>query len=304
MVTCACWRAKALRAWRRAGACCRRASRSRCGASGGSCARLPSATLKRGVVLPHSAARRSLAVASVLRARFVSSFTLASKTVARVASTGDALPAVTRRAVTAVARAASACALSASCCASCAASTSTKAPATSARVSACCCARAASARCWPDSAAALRAARLPPSSISWFSCMVVLRLARRVSSTSVCSSGLGRARACCRAPPCAASSWRAADRVGLASCASAMAAGRLKGPAGSCTACALAHRAASSNNENRCIEYSSKVEIRRDAQPCTGLDGAVRAAFTREVPPRQASGNQSGRLGASGICEA
>ena len=95
-------------------------------------------------------------------------------------------------------------------------------------------ARSAAATSRPRSAEAIRAERLPPSSIRWLSWIVVVRVALFcVSSTEVEISGLGKMPAWITAPSTARNSFVAADNSGLNVSARSIAADRVKEPDGS-----------------------------------------------------------------------
>ena len=97
-------------------------------------------------------------------------------------------------------------------------------------------ARSAAATSRPRSAEAIRAERLPPSSIRWLSWIVVVRVALFcVSSTEVEISGLGRMPAWITTPSTARNSLVAADNSGLDVSARSIAAERVKVPTGSVT---------------------------------------------------------------------
>ncbi len=165
-------------AWRRsaskraraiAGAPGKRLERSSRPGSSGKVSIRPSARSKCGFGLPQVAARRLRADRNAFPAWFNSSRTLDSATRALVSSTGETLPAATRREAASAPRRASWADSSARRSRSWAARTSKNAVMTVARTSARLASNSADAASLPRSAACTRALRLPPSSIGWLS---------------------------------------------------------------------------------------------------------------------------------------
>ncbi|MCY1429692.1 hypothetical protein D9M71_456190 [compost metagenome] len=77
------------------------------------------------------------------------------------------------------------------------------------------CSSSRAAISWPRCATSIRAPRLPPSSMGWLICTLVVRVALRVSSASQESSGLGSTPAWRRSPAAMSTFQPAAASPGL-----------------------------------------------------------------------------------------
>eukprot|EP01022_Parablepharisma_sp_SALTPOND_P027440 TRINITY_DN665_c0_g9_i1.p1 TRINITY_DN665_c0_g9~~TRINITY_DN665_c0_g9_i1.p1 ORF type:complete len:1867 (+),score=739.92 TRINITY_DN665_c0_g9_i1:18974-24574(+) len=176
-----------------------------------------------GSVAPQRLASWRRASVTSLSAWPASRRALESASCARVCSTGETLPACTRRAVMSAAVCASVTRSRARRWRSMASAASWKATVTRAcralRWLACSSTAMSRVRC----AASMRALRLPPSSMGWLIWQVVVRLDLRVSSINAENSGLGRAPACSRlASSASISFWAAAsERLPVSARASA-----------------------------------------------------------------------------------
>ena len=155
---------------------------------------LPATWVKRGGLAPSKLASRARALRCSLCACASSTRTPASATRALVSSTGDTLPAVTRLATASVACLARSTLSWAKAVRSWAASASKKAATTAARISTRRVFSSSTATSRPRSAAAMRAARLPPSSMGRLIWTLCVRVGVRWSSSEYASSGLGRTR--------------------------------------------------------------------------------------------------------------
>mmetsp|Transcript_12857 Transcript_12857/g.30153 ORF Transcript_12857/g.30153 Transcript_12857/m.30153 type:complete len:219 (-) Transcript_12857:1619-2275(-) len=145
---------------------------------------------------------------------------------ARVSSVGDTFPAVTRRAAASTPLPAIRSDSSATLTRSWAVSASKKAWTAVARMSARRAIRSSAAMSLPRCASSTRAARLPPVSSVWLSCIVVTRVPDLRSSWSTPSTGFGMRPAWRTVPSLASSSAAAARSWGF--CASAVSTAVLK----------------------------------------------------------------------------